>query len=200
MVRSLVLSSVFLAAAAGRADANFVFTATLTGSQENPPVTTTATGFAVLTLNAARTALVYEVTIRGIDFTGQQTPTNDLDNLTLAHIHRAPVGSNGPVVFGFFGSPINETTPGETVVTPFATGVGGTITGKWDAGEGNNTTLTAELSNLFAGGLYLNFHTRGFPGGEVRGQITPVPAPAGVVLGLVGVGTLGLGRIRRRAK
>jgi len=34
-------------------------------------------------------------------------------------------------------------------MTPFATGVGGTISGKWDAPEGNmTTTLAAQLPNI----------------------------------------------------
>ncbi|MCB1742111.1 MAG: CHRD domain-containing protein, partial [Gammaproteobacteria bacterium] len=52
-------------------------------------------------------------------------------------------------------------------------------------GEGNGTTLADELSNLFADGLYLNVHTVGNAGGELRGQIiapAPIPVPATFLL------------------
>jgi len=74
------------------------------------------------------------------------------------------------VVWGFFGAPLNDTTPNDVVNTPFGAGVGGTISGKWDAPEGNATTLAAQLSNILAGRAYINFHTTQFGGGEVRGN------------------------------
>ena len=52
-------------------------------------------------------------------------------------------------------------------------GVGGTISGKWDLPEGNNTTLTAQLPNILSGHAYINFHTRRIGGGEIRGNIVP---------------------------
>jgi len=70
-----------------------------------------------------------------------------------AHIHAGPAvapGVNGPVVWGFFGTPFNDNNPNDVVNTPFATGVGGTISGKWDAPEGNATTLTAQVANVDA--------------------------------------------------
>ena len=62
-------------------------------------------------------------------------------------------------------------------MTPFATGVGGTFSGKWDAPEGNNTTFAAQLDNILAGHAYINFHTTQFGGGEIRGNIVVVPEP-----------------------
>ena len=54
--------------------APILFTATLNSAQENPPNTSTATGFATFDLNDAQTALTFEATIFGLDFTGSQTP------------------------------------------------------------------------------------------------------------------------------
>jgi glucose/arabinose dehydrogenase len=148
-----------------------VFVARLEGSQEVPPNTSTARGYAAFFLNQQGTALRFIVTVAGLDFTGAQT-TDPSDDLLAAHIHApAPRGINAGVRFGFFGQPFNDTNPNDVVVTPFASGVGGTIFSKWDRDEGNNTTLTAQLPNILAGQSYINFHTRRLPGGEIRGQI-----------------------------
>ena len=197
-IAGLVLSSILSTAPASAAT---VFTANLTGSQEVPPNASSATGFGTFILNDAMTALTYNITVSGIDFTGTQT-ANPNDNLSAAHIHApgAP-GVIAGVVFGFFGAPFNETNPNDRVLTPFASGVGGTVSGVWNAGEGNGTTLTAQLANLLAGNAYVNFHTLpNFPGGEIRGQLSETPLPAALSLFATGLGALGLLGWRRKKK
>src|SRR5205807_9539991 len=86
-------------------------------------------------------------------------------------------GVNGPVVWGFFGSPFNDNNPDDHVVTPLLPpGVGGIFTDKWDLPEGNGTTLSAQLANIRAGRAYINFHTPHFPGGEIRGYFPATQA------------------------
>ena len=142
-------------------------------------------------LNDAMTSMTMSVTIFNIDFTGLQTVDVN-DNLAAAHIHASPTATtvNAPVVWGFFGSPFNDNNPNDTVVTPFATGVGGTITGKWDAPEGNGTTLTDQLANILSGNSYINFHTTQYGGGETRGFLQIVPEPSTVLLFGTGFGGL----------
>ncbi|MFN2578875.1 MAG: TIGR03118 family protein [Pyrinomonadaceae bacterium] len=158
-----------------------LFDVSLTNSQEVPPTTPTLSGggarpasfgTARFQLNAAQTAMTFTATINNIDVTGSQTADTN-DNLIAAHIHAGASvtpGVNGPVVWGFFGAPFNDNNPNDATNTPFATGVGGTFSGKWDAPEGNGTTLAAQLSNLRQGRAYINFHTTQFPGGEIRGN------------------------------
>ena len=152
-----------------------VFVARLEGAQEVPANTSLAKGYAAFFLDSAMTSLSFTVTVTGLDFTGTQT-ADPGDDLVNAHIHApAPRGANAGVRFGFLGLPFNDTNPNDVVVTPFASGVGGTIFSKWDLAEGNNTTLAAQLPNILAGQSYINFHTRRLPGGEIRGQIEENP-------------------------
>jgi hypothetical protein len=158
------------------------FIINMTNSQENPPTNPTTTGglrrpasfgTARFQFNAGLTALTVSGTVTNIDFTGSQTADTN-DNLTNAHIHAGAAvtpTSNGPVVWGFIGTPFNDNNPNDAVVTPFASGVGGTFSGKWDAPEGNGTTLAAQLDNLRNGRAYINFHTTQFSGGEIRGNL-----------------------------
>lgn len=159
-----------------------LFVANITNAQENPPANPTSSGggarpasfgTARFRFNDAQTAMTFTATINNIDVGGTQTPAEANDNLTVAHIHASATvtpTTNGPVVWGFFGSPFNDNNPNDQVVTPFTSGVGGTFSGKWDAPEGNNTTLAAQLANLREGRAYINFHTTQFGGGEIRGN------------------------------
>ena len=135
-------------------------------------------------------------TVFNLDCTGTQTADVN-DNLVAAHIHAGILvtpTTNGGVVWGFFGAPFNETSPNDQVVTPFVTGVGCTITGKWDAAEGNGTTLAPQIANILAGRSYINFHTTQFGGGEIRGNILPAVAGADLTAtktsSLTGAGTV----------
>jgi hypothetical protein len=203
MSRPATIGSLLVLLAAGTAHASTMYTATLTNAQETGSIVPTTAagaarpasfGSATFVLNDAMNAMTFEAAVNNVDFTGSQTADVN-DNLVAAHIHAGPIavpGSNGPVVWGFFGTPFNDNAPNDVVVTPFASGVGGTVSGKWDLLEGNNTTLKEQLPNIFAGRSYINFHTTQFPGGELRGQIlAAVPEPQAYALMLAGLAALG---------
>jgi hypothetical protein len=148
------------------------------------------------------TAMTFTATIFNIDVTGSQTADTN-DNLLNAHIHAGPLVApliNGPVVWGFFGAPFNDNNPNDMVFTPFATGVGGTFSGKWDAPEGNGTTLAAQLDNILNNRSYINFHTTQFTGGEIRGNILVVPEPSTYALLAAGGLVLIVFRARRKLR
>ena len=185
----------------GSAQAVTTLFANLTTDQELVPIVpTTSTGdprpesfgTATFVIDDAMTFMSWTATVFNIDFGGQTADAND--DLTVAHIHGpAPIGSGAGVIWGFFGLPFNDTTPNDVVVTPFSSGVGGTISGKWDLPEGNNTTFADQLPNILAGLTYMNFHTTQFGSGEIRGQIQVVPEPETYLLmlaGLAGVGAM----------
>jgi hypothetical protein len=68
---------------------------------------------------------------------------------TMAHIHRAAKGANGPVIV-----PLEK--KGDTYSVP----------------TGRRLT-PAQIEDLKAGRLYVNVHTARYKGGEVRGQLQP---------------------------
>jgi hypothetical protein len=140
------------------------FAATVSNSQEVGSPASPGSGTFTGALHKGGGAFDFNATITGLDLGGQTASTTD--NVTAAHFHLGAPGANGGIVFGFIGTPNNE-TDGDTVVDPVA----GTIRGQWDASEGNSTTLTAQIANLLAGQIYFNVHTSANPGGEIRGQV-----------------------------
>jgi len=74
--------------------------------------------------------------------------TKDVEG-TMAHIHRAAKGANGPVIV-----PLDK--KGDTYSVP----------------AGRKLT-PQQMDDLKAGNLYVNVHTNRNKGGEVRGQIRP---------------------------
>ena len=168
-----VISLVLLALSAPLI-AQTTFTFTLTPEQEVPPTGSSASGVAFLELNAAGTALTYNIQLTGLDLDGAQTPDAG-DDITGMHFHNAPAGVNGGLVFGLIG-------PGHDADDIVINPVAGTITGAWEETDAGGSSLSSQLTNLLAGELYINVHTVNSPPGEIRGQVvetrpaTPVPA------------------------
>ncbi len=130
---SKLTAAMLLAAAAGTAWAGQL---ELSGAQEVPPVTTAATGAGDITV-AADGAVSGSVKTTGVAG-------------TMAHIHVAAMGKNGPVI-------IPLTNSGD---------------GVWSVPAG--AKLTAEqMASYKAGDLYVNVHSDAHKGGEIRAQMKP---------------------------
>ena len=131
------------------------FETELSGREEVPANDSTATGEAIFRLSEDGTALEYELSV-------------NITDVTQAHIHLAPAGSNGGVVVWLYPSaPPAQLIPGRTS--------GVLATGSIDAGDLRGALtgqpLSALLAEINAGNAYVNVHTSQFPGGEIRGQL-----------------------------
>ncbi|HEX9656533.1 MAG TPA: CHRD domain-containing protein [Bacteroidota bacterium] len=122
------------------------FTATLDGTQEVPPVVTTASGTGSFTLSDDFTQLKWVVSYQGLSGT-----------LTAGgHFHVGQIGVNGPVVKNIAsgGDPASNT-----------------ISGTWTSSDATQPLTPALVESLLTGRMYVNFHTAANPGGEIRGQV-----------------------------
>ena len=86
-IAAVVWSSALAVIAACASMAAMSETLTLAGSNEVPPVTTTATGTAMVTIGADRSV---KATVTAKDMTA-----------TASHIHMGAAGTNGPVIVPF---------------------------------------------------------------------------------------------------
>ena len=109
---------------------------TLTGAQEVPPVMTSASGVGsiMVALDGSVSGTIATTGVEG----------------TMAHIHEAPMGQNGPVIVPFTKTSDNV----------------------WSAPAGAKLT-DAQLQSLKSGNLYLNVHSATNKPGEIRAQLKP---------------------------
>jgi len=108
----------------------------LSGTAEVPPVQTQASGEGTITVNDDH-SVTGAVTTQGIE-------------ATMAHIHQAPAGENGPVVI-----PLEKKGGNQWAVPAGA---------RFD---------DAQYKAYQAGHMYVNVHSAAHKGGEIRGQLEP---------------------------
>ena len=128
----------------------------LTGSQQVPPVTTDAFGFATVRLLDNGTAISFRVIVCNIV------------DVVASHIHVGPAGANGKVIIPFFGGgqPFSSTHGCKTLAE--GTRTAADLNTKADP---SITSWSDFVHALLAGNTYVNVHTTANPGGEIRGQL-----------------------------
>jgi hypothetical protein len=159
-----------------------LFTATLNGSQEVPPRTTTGSGSATATLIGGPGSWVLTYTVDYANLIG-------VIAAPFAHIHNAPFGSNGPIIHDLDGA----NSP------PIAGSQSGTIVGDWRFDDPSRPLTDFLAGQLLAGNLYFNIHTTAFVPGEIRGQIFAVPEP-NTLAPIATVAAIAAGASIRRAR
>lgn len=132
------------------------FTALLSGANEVPGIASGSGGTATVTLNTATRAVTYKIDVYNMP-----------SGTTQAHFHVGGPGVAGPVVVNFVVQPnisndfsISGTATSADLVPRQAQGIG-----SWDD----------FIEALVLGQVYANVHSTVNPGGEVRGQVLPVP-------------------------
>jgi hypothetical protein len=168
------------------------FASDLGGEQHSPSVTTTAMGSAEISVDTSNETVDFMLSVTNIS-------VDDLWDTLVAnpvgpiHLHKAPAGSNGPVVVPFA---FDMSTYGDTRIG-FEVNVIGYSFADAIATSGSSETFANFVADLTAGNYYINVHTDAFNSGEIRGQVAAVPLPASLLLLLSGVG--GLLGARRKA-
>lgn len=149
--------------------ASLLFTANLNGDQEVPPPVrvTNGSGFGTVVLDDTETMITVNLSWQNLNASA-----------LAGHIHGpAPVGVNAGVIFPL----------------PGVTGTSGAV------GPLNFPVTPTQVSQLKKHLWYFNIHTpapAGYPGGEIRGQITPEPST--IVLLLIGGAGFGATWLRKR--
>src|SRR5262245_49380863 len=184
---TLMAAMILLPAAANAIP--LTFTASLSGSNENPANGSPATGFAIVVVDPIAHTIQIDVTF-----------SNLTSNNTAAHIHccllppnTAGVATTLPTFPGFptgttsgsYHSAVFDLTMPLIYNPSFVTAQGGIAQAE-----------AALVGGILNGMTYLNIHTSMFPGGEIRGFLTPVPEPSSAVL--LGSGLFGFILMWRR--
>lgn len=142
----------------------FRFRAVLSGWEEVPSVSTSASGELNLELAGDAQSINYTLNFSGLSSAVQQS-----------HVHFAGPSVNGSIIVWLCGS-ANLPGPAGTPACPQSGSVSGVITSSSVLASSATQQLAAgDIARLVrllrAGAGYANVHTSTSPGGEIRGQI-----------------------------
>ena len=155
IIVSLALSSILLIGFLSLMDISVFaakFTAIMSGSNEVPPVDTSATGYTSFRTAANNTVIKYKVNVTGIS------------NVTGAHIDFGKVGANGDII-------VDLLKDSKKNLIKQGMAIRGNITDADLVGPLKGKTFAELISTMKNGDTYVNIDTPTQLNGEIRGQI-----------------------------
>ncbi len=147
---------------------NELFTATLNGAQQVPPVATPGMGSATVVFNPDQNTVAVAIS------------SSATSTITAQHLHVGAAGTNGPVAQDANGH-------------SFQLGTANPATGTFTVDDSTAHNPGGFVSQLLAGNIYSNVHTTDLPSGEIRGQLALVAGAladlGGNLIGVSGPGS-----------
>jgi hypothetical protein len=142
LAAALVTAFALSGTATGNVDLRAKLSSSLSGAEEVPPADPDGSGMATARLNTRMGGKVC-----------WNFRVMNIETAQLAHIHKAPAGSNGPVVIDMTPAP------------------GDADDGQWKGcRRGVDRALIRDIIRNPTG-YYFNVHNQQFPGGAIRGQL-----------------------------
>lgn len=171
-----------------------VYTTTMTGPNESPPVASDGVGLSIVTLDTASFSMRVQTVFTGL-----------VGTVTVAHIHCCTavpgVGNVGVATPtpSFPGFPTGVSTGSYDVTFDMLQA------SSWNAAFVSNnggtpvSAFAALVAGMNAGAAYLNIHSTFAPGGEIRGFYAPnLPIPEPGTYALMALGLAGVVVVARR--
>lgn len=194
---SSVSAAALLALAAGvlpAQAAEIVYTATLTGPNESPPVASPGYGLSIVTIDTDTFMMRVQAVFAGL-----------VGNVTVAHIHcctAVPGAGNVGVAtptpsFPLFPSGVTS----GFYDTTFDMSLPGSWNGNYITNNGGTpaTAFAAFVNGMNNGSAYMNIHSSFAGTGEIRGFYAPnAPIPEPSTYALMALGLAGVAAVARR--
>jgi hypothetical protein len=146
------------------------------------------TGWVNVVLADDESSLAYTMCVDNILRPPGDPQAGTPDTVVASHFHTGAPGVEGPVTKTIFAGVTHDITS----PTYF--------TGTWAAGDATQPLTATNVANLKAGDLYVNLHSRVYPGGVIRGNLVPgaIPEPGSMALLASGLIPLASFTLRRK--
>jgi hypothetical protein len=193
---SLALAAALLVAAPFAHATLILFHVDLTGANEVPANSSTGTGVADFELDTTAETLAGHIVFSGL--TGSTTAAHIHCCLASPFLTGVNVGV-ATLVPAFPGFPLGVMSGTDDFLLNLS--LASSYNPAFITAKGGLANAEAAfIAGLIAGETYLNIHTNAFPGGEIRGFVTPLAVPEPMTTSLFVLGLAAAGFVSRRRR